>query len=66
MKFIKKKKIILFLIIIFFSILTIIYKNISNNINLKKNQISFLEKNLLTKELQLENIYLKLKKKIST
>jgi len=62
-KFIKKKKIILFLIIIFFSILTIIYKNISNNINLKKNQISFLEKNLLTKELQLENIYLKLKKK---
>ena len=62
MKVIKKKFIIFFLIIVFLYTLVFIYKNIKDNINIKKNQISFLEKNLASKDLQLENIYSKLRK----
>lgn len=52
------------MIIVFLTVMLIIYKNTKNNITIKKNEISFLKKNLANKDLQLENIYSKLKKKI--
>jgi len=62
MNLFKKKLIIFFLIIVFLTVTLIIYKNTKNNITIKKNEISFLKKNLANKDLQLENIYSKLKK----
>ncbi len=47
-------------IIIFSSIIFITYKNIKNNLEVKKNQIKFLEKNLSNKKSQLANIHTKL------
>ena len=58
-----KKNLKLFVILIslvILSILFIIYGNVKNNLDVKKNQIKFLEKNLNNKKLQLSNIHYKL------
>ena len=55
--------IILILMISIFTVLIVGYNNIKNNLDVKKNQIKFLEKNLKNKESQLANIHSKLLKK---
>lgn len=57
------KIIIITLIISVFTLLIVGYTNIKNNLDVKKNQINFLEKNLKNKESQLANIHSKLLKK---
>ena len=58
----KKKLLILFIVILIVPI-TISVKNLKNNIDEKKNQIIFLEKNLSNKRSQLANIHTKLLEK---
>ena len=58
------KFLIICISIIFLStILVVGFKNVKNNIDVKKNQIKFLEKNLSNKKSQLANIHSKLLKK---
>ncbi len=58
-----KKKLFILLIILLFIPLIILIKNLKENIDEKKNQISFLEKNLSNKKSQLANIHSKLLEK---
>ena len=58
-----KSLITFFSIFIFSIVLIIVFKNIKNNLEVKKNQIKFLEKNLDNKKSQLANIHTKLLKK---
>ena len=55
-----KLPIIYISIVILSTVLVIVSKNIKDNLDVKKNQIKFLEKNLSNKKSQLANIHSKL------